>query len=163
MYMFINMHLDCHIIISCFLSRFETSYSLLHILLGSPTATPTYEAPSTLLPIVKLWPNLIAAACELTGEQRIKVIGILLQLLLWNSSAQKVEGGGASAGSGTSQRLDLTMLKPLWSLYTTTSKEYGKRRQTLKQLYVHVYYDHTCTCRHIHVHVCVCKYMYALF
>ena len=112
------------------LIRFETSYSLLHILLGSSKATPTIEASPSILPIIKLWPNLIAAACELTGEQRIKVIGILVQLLLWNSSTQKQEGtgtvevGGASA-TGTVQRLDLALLKPLWSLYTTMSKDYG--------------------------------------
>ncbi len=110
--------------------RFETSYSLLHILLGSSKTTPAVETPPSILPIIKLWPNLIAAACELTGEQRIKVIGILLQLLLWNSSTQKQEGsvemGGASAtGTGNVQRIDLAMLKPLWSLYTTMSKDYG--------------------------------------
>ena len=113
--------------ISCNYRRFETSYSLLHILLGPPTDTPTSEA---LLPVTKLWPNLIAAACELTGEQRIKVIGILLQLLQWSSSANKlqsVEGGAsvAAGGSGGVQKLDLAMLKPLWSLYSTMSKEYG--------------------------------------
>lgn len=112
--------------ISCNYRRFETSYSLLHILLGPPTDTPTSEA---LLPVIKLWPNLIAAACELTGEQRIKVVGILLQLLQWSSSANKlqsVEGGASAAGGSSSvQKLDLAMLKPLWSLYSAMSKEYG--------------------------------------
>lgn len=121
----------CGYYFTCYCYRFETSYSLLHILLGRPTATPTSGSPPTFLPIVKLWPNLIAAACELTGDQRIKVIGIILQLLLWNSSAHKQDRseavGGASA-SASVQRLDLAMLKPLWSLYTAMSKDYGMKR-----------------------------------
>lgn len=123
--------------------RFETSYSLLHILLGTPTATPTSGDSPTLLPIIKLWPNLIAAACELTGEQRIKVIGILLQLLLWNSSAQKQERsevlGGATVVSGSVQKLDLAMLKPLWSLYTAMTKDYGKARRAVHMCCIYMY------------------------
>lgn len=71
---------------------------------------------------MQLWPKLIAAACELTGEQRLKVLGLLLQLLHLNSSGTN-EGAAVPV---TGPRLDLTLLKPLWTLYTSMTKNEGK-------------------------------------
>lgn len=103
--------LKVYVLIVC---RFDTSYSLLRILLNGAS---TSESPTTTLlslPLVQLWPKLIAAACELTGEQRLKVVGLLLQFL------------HLSSNGSTERRLDLTLLKPLWTLYTTMTKQEGK-------------------------------------
>ena len=110
--------ITCHVFINHY--RFDTSYSLLRILLEDQSKK-TITSP-TWLPIVKLWPSLIAAACDLTGEERIKLIGLLLQVLCLNSKIGSTNGASVAAGV---QKLDLTLLKPLWSLYTAMSKEYG--------------------------------------
>jgi hypothetical protein len=105
------------------IGRFNTSYTLLRILLGgasSDLATPSKPLPS--LPLVQLWPHLIAAACELTGDQRLKVVGLMLQLLHLNTCDVR-EGAAVPT---TSPKLDLTLLKPLWSLYTVLTKNEEK-------------------------------------
>ena len=114
----VSHKLHVHVFINHY--RFDTSYSLLRILLEDQSKK-TITSP-TWLPIVKLWPSLIAAACDLTGEERIKLIGLLLQVLCLNSKIGSTNGASVAAGV---QKLDLTLLKPLWSLYTTMSKEYG--------------------------------------
>ena len=103
--------------------RFNTSYSLLRILLGDPSdLTTSGTPPISSLPVITLWPKLIAAACELTGDQRLKVVGLLLQLLHLNSSRME----GEATATSSSPRLDLTLLKPLWSLYTSMTKTEGE-------------------------------------
>jgi hypothetical protein len=71
------------------------------------------EVQATCVPVSQLWPNLIAVACHATGQDRLKVIRLLLQLL-----ALTTEG---PAG----ERPDLSALRPLWQLYTTLVKDYG--------------------------------------
>ena len=111
-----------------FFHRFNTSYLLLRILLGGGASDPTTPLkPLLTLPLVQLWPKLITAACELTGEQRLKVLGLLLQLLHLNSTSNISASNSSGATPITGPRLDLILLKPLWLLYTTMTKNEGRK------------------------------------
>ncbi len=70
------------------------------------------------LPVEQLWPLLIAVACQHTGQERLKVIGLLMDII-----GMLGEDG---AGDKWKKRLELSALKPLWQLYTTIIKEYGE-------------------------------------
>lgn len=62
-----------------------------------------------------IWPNLVAVACHYSGQDRLQVVCLLLRLLVVMKNCH-FEG----------EKPDLSALKPLWQLYTTLGKEYGK-------------------------------------
>ena len=70
------------------------------------------------LPLKQLWPLLIGVACQHTGKERLKVVGLLMEII----NLQSKEGD-------EKKRLELSALKPLWQLYTTITKEYGISRE----------------------------------
>ena len=76
---------------------------------------------SSWLPVEQLWPLLISVACQHTGRQRLKVIGLLMEII----NLQSVDGGEEKM----KKKMQLSALKPLWQLYTTIIKEYGKMRR----------------------------------
>lgn len=95
-------------------NRFETGYTILNAILCE--ATPT----SLSLPLPRLWTLLITVACQHKGAERIKVIRLLQEIV--NRQIVAAE----SADSAATPKLELSALKPLWQLYTTLVKEYGK-------------------------------------
>lgn len=70
------------------------------------------------LPVEQLWPLLIGVACQHTGQERLKVIGLLMELI--NFQCREGEG------ERWKKKMQLSDLKPLWQLYTTVIKEFGK-------------------------------------
>ena len=65
-----------------FCSRFESSHLFLQLLLCKERKL------ASSLPLNQLWPSLIGAACQLTGEKRLKVVALLLQVLHLSSSSR---------------------------------------------------------------------------
>ena len=61
------------------------------------------------LPVEQLWPLLIAVSCQHTGQERLKVIGLLMDIVCLMS-----EG----ADEKWKAKLKLSALKPLWQLHT---------------------------------------------
>ncbi|EDO48016.1 predicted protein, partial [Nematostella vectensis] len=76
------------------LGRFKTGFSVLNALLSLDNNIARF------LPLQKLWSLLVSVACCQTGQQRLMATGLLLRLLLVVSGP------------------DLSLLKPLWALYT---------------------------------------------
>ena len=76
---------------------------------------------SLTLPLARLWTHLIMVACQHKGQERIKVVKLLQELV----NRQLVAAESADLGAA-GQRLELSALKPLWQLYTTLVKEYGE-------------------------------------
>jgi hypothetical protein len=81
-------------------------------------ATPT----SFSLPLSRLWTLLITVACQHKGAERIKVIRLLQEIVNRQVAAATAE----SADSLATPKLELSALKPLWQLYTTLVKDYGR-------------------------------------
>lgn len=71
------------------------------------------------LPVEQLWRQLIAVACQHTGHERLKVIGLLMELI-------NMQGTGKEGEEERRKKMELSALKPLWQLYTTVIKEYGE-------------------------------------
>ena len=74
-----------HVVIVClffFCHRFESSHLFLELLLCKERKL------ASSLPLNQLWPSLIGAACQLTGEKRLKVVALLLQVLHLSSSSR---------------------------------------------------------------------------
>lgn len=97
-------------------SRFETGYTILHAILCEDTPV------SLSLPLSRLWILLITVACQHKGQERIKVIKLLQELV----NRQLAAAESADPGS-TGPKLELSALKPLWQLYTTLVKDYGEQ------------------------------------
>ena len=74
------------------------------------------------LPIQQMWSTLVGVACQHTGKQRMQVLGLLLHIVQLYS-----KGGALRERKG---RVELSVLKPLWQLYTNTMREYGKVEQS---------------------------------
>ena len=75
---------------------------------------------SLSLPLPHLWTLLITVACQHKGAERIKVVRLLQEIVNRQMAAAE------SADSAAVSKLELSALKPLWQLYTTLVKEYGK-------------------------------------
>lgn len=97
-------------------NRFDTGYAILHALLCE--ATPT----SLSLPLPRLWTLLITVACQHKGQERIKVVKLLQELVNRQTTLAAESADSGSKGP----KLELSALKPLWQLYTTLVKEYGE-------------------------------------
>lgn len=82
--------------------------------------------PSSLsLPLSRLWTLLITVACQHKGAERIKVIR-LLQEIVNRQVGMAAAAESADSSSSATPKLELSALKPLWQLYTTLVKDYGK-------------------------------------
>ena len=69
------------------------------------------------LPVEQLWPLLIAVSCQHTGQERLKIIGLLMDIVCLMSER---------ADEKWKAKLKLSALKPLWQLCTTVIKEFGE-------------------------------------
>ncbi|KAI8488213.1 Zinc finger ZZ-type and EF-hand domain-containing protein 1 [Branchiostoma belcheri] len=85
--------------------RFNTGYVILNTLLSKSTVF-------CHLPIKLLWEWLVQVACRQTSQQRLKVVELLLRIL----TACSLRSYG---NAPPDQDIDLSLLKPLWKLYTT--------------------------------------------
>ncbi|XP_057266715.1 zinc finger ZZ-type and EF-hand domain-containing protein 1 isoform X2 [Pezoporus wallicus] len=77
------------------LGRFQTGFEILKQMLSEERVVPH-------LPLAKIWEWQVGVACRQTGHQRLKAIHLLLKIV--QCSAQR--------------DCDLTLLKPLWQLFT---------------------------------------------
>lgn len=77
------------------LGRFQTGFEILKQMLSEERVIPH-------LPLAKIWEWQVGVACRQTGHQRLKAIHLLLKIV--QCSAQR--------------DCDLTLLKPLWQLFT---------------------------------------------
>ena len=101
--------------------RFDTGHSILRRLLCEDVSSKF----SHCLPLSQLWPLLIAVACKYTGSQRLSVVKLLMTIVNTQSS-NKSSVRGSDVVVVSKDRLELSALKPLWQLYTTLIKMYGK-------------------------------------
>ncbi|KFO20363.1 Zinc finger ZZ-type and EF-hand domain-containing protein 1 [Fukomys damarensis] len=83
------------------LGRFQTGFEILKQMLSEERVVPH-------LPLAKIWEWLVGVACRQTGHQRLKAIHLLLRIVRCCTH---------------SDLCDLTLLKPLWQLFT--HMEYG--------------------------------------
>ncbi|XP_078346247.1 zinc finger ZZ-type and EF-hand domain-containing protein 1-like isoform X2 [Oculina patagonica] len=101
------------------LGRFKTGFTVLNAMLSLDNQV------ARSLPLKKLWVWLVSVACCQTGQQRLMATGLLLRLLLVVSGQAMDRDGSCSAPMETSDRPDLSLLKPLWSLYTSMLEKEG--------------------------------------
>ncbi|XP_062031240.1 zinc finger ZZ-type and EF-hand domain-containing protein 1 isoform X1 [Lepus europaeus] len=78
------------------LGRFQTGFEILKQMLSEERVVPH-------LPLAKIWEWLVGVACRQTGHQRLKAIHLLLRIVRCCSH---------------SDLCDLTLLRPLWQLFT---------------------------------------------
>ncbi|XP_016056433.1 PREDICTED: zinc finger ZZ-type and EF-hand domain-containing protein 1 isoform X4 [Miniopterus natalensis] len=78
------------------LGRFQTGFEILKQMLSEERVVPH-------LPLAKIWEWLVGVACRQTGHQRLKAIHLLLRIVMCCSH---------------SDLCDLSLLKPLWQLFT---------------------------------------------
>ncbi|XP_036308212.1 zinc finger ZZ-type and EF-hand domain-containing protein 1 isoform X3 [Pipistrellus kuhlii] len=78
------------------LGRFQTGFEILKQMLSEERVVPH-------LPLAKIWEWLVGVACRQTGHQRLKAIHLLLRIVLCCNH---------------SDLCDLSLLKPLWQLFT---------------------------------------------
>ncbi|OWK59854.1 Zinc finger ZZ-type and EF-hand domain-containing protein 1 [Lonchura striata] len=77
------------------LGRFQTGFEILKQMLSEERVIPH-------LPLAKIWEWQVGVACRQTGHQRLKAIHLLLKIVQCSSQGD----------------CDLTLLKPLWQLFT---------------------------------------------
>ncbi|RLV95848.1 hypothetical protein DV515_00012783 [Chloebia gouldiae] len=77
------------------LGRFQTGFEILKQMLSEERVIPH-------LPLARIWEWQVGVACHQTGHQRLKAIHLLLKLVQCSSQGD----------------CDLTLLKPLWQLFT---------------------------------------------
>lgn len=90
--------------------RLDTGHSILQSLLCD-------DSLARCLPLNQVWTALVAAACQHTGAERLKVVNLLMQLISIH--------GKKSTEETTKTKLELSALKPIWQLYTTMIKKFG--------------------------------------
>lgn len=95
------------------IGRFKTGFTVLNAMLSLDNNV------ARSLPLKKLWVWLVSITCSQTGQQRLMATGLLLRLLLVVSGQALDSDGSRSAPVDDSERPDLSILKPLWSLYTS--------------------------------------------
>ncbi|NWH55763.1 ZZEF1 protein, partial [Geococcyx californianus] len=77
------------------LGRFQTGFEILKQMLSEERVVPH-------LPLARIWEWQVGVACRQTGHQRLKAIHLLLKIVQCS----------------TQRDCDLTLLKPLWQLFT---------------------------------------------
>ncbi|XP_077980047.1 zinc finger ZZ-type and EF-hand domain-containing protein 1-like [Glandiceps talaboti] len=101
------------------MGRFETGYVLLNTIL-------TESSLSQKLPLDELWCWLVYVSCRQTGQQRLKVIQLMLRILQLLSSVSMT----SATPVDKSHHPDLTLLRPLWLLLNKMAKETPKDSST---------------------------------
>lgn len=101
------------------LGRFKTGFTMLNAMLSLDNKV------ARSLPLKKLWVWLVSVACCQTGQQRLMATGLLLRLLLVVSGQVLNRDGSCSIPMETNDRPDLSLLRPLWSLYTSMLEKEG--------------------------------------
>uniref|UniRef100_A0A8C8RK97 Zinc finger ZZ-type and EF-hand domain containing 1 n=1 Tax=Pelusios castaneus TaxID=367368 RepID=A0A8C8RK97_9SAUR len=84
------------------LGRFQTGFEILKQMLSEERVVPH-------LPLAKIWEWQVGVACRQTGHQRLKAIHLLLK----------------TVQCGSQRDCDLTLLKPLWQLFTHMENNLG--------------------------------------
>ncbi|XP_042685889.1 zinc finger ZZ-type and EF-hand domain-containing protein 1 isoform X1 [Centrocercus urophasianus] len=77
------------------LGRFQTGFEILKQMLSEERVIPH-------LPLARIWEWQVGVACRQTGHQRLKAVHLLLKIVQ----------------CGAQRDCDLTLLKPLWQLFT---------------------------------------------
>lgn len=95
------------------LGRFETGCSILSALLAQDLQF------ARRLPLKQLWSWLIVVACNQVGQQRLMATGLLLRILQISSGDPLLSGDDAEP-SPEKNRPNLSLLRPLWTLYTNS-------------------------------------------
>eukprot|EP00731_Ephydatia_muelleri_P019712 Em0012g537a len=108
--------------------RFDTGYSILRALL-SEEKDIMFKQIYSLLPLSDLWSNLICLACQVTGKQRLKILGLLVRLVQLCKTPAPQSTDATTMVSGL-ERLNLSALKPLWQLYTKLIEDYERKERT---------------------------------
>eukprot|EP00731_Ephydatia_muelleri_P019637 Em0012g462a len=108
--------------------RFDTGYSILRALL-SEEKDIIFKQIYSLLPLSDLWSNLICLACQVTGKQRLKILGLLVRLVQLCKTPAPQSTDATTMVSGL-ERLNLSALKPLWQLYTKLIEDYERKERT---------------------------------
>ncbi|XP_028937724.1 zinc finger ZZ-type and EF-hand domain-containing protein 1 isoform X1 [Ornithorhynchus anatinus] len=86
------------------LGRFQTGFEILKQMLSEERVTPH-------LPLAKVWEWQVGVACRQTGHQRLKAVHLLLRIVQCGTR---------------SDLCDLTLLKPLWQLFTQMENSLGQ-------------------------------------
>ncbi|XP_071105472.1 zinc finger ZZ-type and EF-hand domain-containing protein 1-like isoform X1 [Haliotis cracherodii] len=86
---------------------FETGHTILESVLSSDVAL--------CLPLCDLWSSLVYVACKQTGTQRLKAIQLLLKITQTQFRCR--------LGTDQKPSVDPGLLKPLWFLYTSLTKD----------------------------------------
>eukprot|EP00111_Clytia_hemisphaerica_P007029 TCONS_00020380-protein len=95
------------------LGRFETGCTILSALLAQDLQF------ARRLPLKQLWSWLIVVTCNQVGQQRLMATGLLLRILQIAAGDSYLFGEN-SEPTPEKNRPNLSLLRPLWSLYTTS-------------------------------------------
>ncbi|XP_059146557.1 zinc finger ZZ-type and EF-hand domain-containing protein 1-like isoform X2 [Physella acuta] len=87
---------------------FETGHAILNAVLSSSVAKS--------LPLGQLWSSLVYVACKQPGVQRLKAISLMLKIV-------SLQGKAVCGESKPAPDIDLALLKPLWELYKTMTRD----------------------------------------
>ena len=96
------------------MGRFDTGYLILNSVFSLKDVI-------LVLPIKELWASLVYVACKQTGQQRLKSIQLMLKIL-----QAQFKGEGCKDLS-----VDLSLLLPLWKLYSNLSDVAEKNSTTI--------------------------------
>jgi len=94
------------------LGRFETGCGILSALLAQDMQF------ARRLPLKQLWSWLVIVACNQVGQQRLMATGLLLRILQIAAGDEYLFGEGGETTS-LKNRPNLSLLRPLWTLYTS--------------------------------------------
>ncbi|KAI6654893.1 Zinc finger ZZ-type and EF-hand domain-containing protein 1 [Oopsacas minuta] len=116
------------------LSCFDSACKLLERILSN-------VEDSNLLPLASVWENLFTACCFHPDEERFKIISLMsLVLKLFttqNSNKKKPKNGDVVVSKpDPEQRIDLTLLRPLWNYYSKIIDQYTDEKIALRTLKV---------------------------
>ncbi|XP_041364980.1 zinc finger ZZ-type and EF-hand domain-containing protein 1-like [Gigantopelta aegis] len=89
---------------------FETGHTILNAVLSSDVAG--------CLPLGDLWSSLVYVACKQMSLQRLKAIQLLLKIVLAQSRTKT-----QSTSEEPKLAIDLSLLKPLWIMYMSMTKD----------------------------------------
>ena len=96
---------------------------------------------SNLLPLASVWENLYTACCFHPDEERFKIVSLMAQVLklftVQNSIKRRVRGVEEVVSKpDPEQRIDLTLLRPLWNYYSKIIDQHSDEKTALRTLKV---------------------------
>lgn len=96
---------------------------------------------SNLLPLASVWENLYTACCFHPDEERFKIVSLMAQVLklftVQNSIKRRVRSVEEVVSKpDPEQRIDLTLLRPLWNYYSKIIDQHGDEKTALRTLKV---------------------------